>query len=69
MPAAALQKAQEKTMEASAWWRRPLKDWRYGAGLAALLALVGGLTLYFRRNKPSKRTAVSADIDPAAAAG
>jgi tetratricopeptide (TPR) repeat protein len=69
MPAAALQKAEEKTFEASAWWRRPLKDWRYGAGLVALLAVAAGLMLYFRRNKPSNPAARRPDIDPAAAAG
>jgi tetratricopeptide (TPR) repeat protein len=71
MPPPALQKAEEKTAEASAWWRRPLKDWRYGAGLAALVALVSGLLFNrrMRRNKPTKPAATGADIDPAAAAG
>lgn len=68
MPVPALQKAEEKTAEASAWWRRPFKDWRYGAGLAALVALVGGLLLN-RRLRRSKPTATAPGIDPAAAAG
>lgn len=67
MPVPALQKAEQKTAEASAWWRRPLKDWRYGAGLAALVALVSGW-LFNRRLRRSKPTAAGPTIDPAAAA-
>jgi tetratricopeptide (TPR) repeat protein len=46
----ALAKVKGATDKASAWWRRPFSDWRYAAGVVALIALVvGGLFLLRRR--------------------
>jgi tetratricopeptide (TPR) repeat protein len=60
----ALAQAQEATSKASAWWRRPLTDWRYavGLGLGLAFAVIGLLLLRRRMSRLETST------DPGAAA-
>lgn len=68
-PPAALRKAEEATADASAWWRRPLQDWRYAAGLGALAIALLVIALSRRsRNKPTG-PATPPSVGSAAAAG
>jgi tetratricopeptide (TPR) repeat protein len=68
-PPAALRKAEEATADASAWWRRPLQDWRYAAGLGVLALGLLLLALFRRsRNKPTG-PATPPSVGSAAAAG
>jgi len=45
----ALAQARDATAQASAWWRRPLTDWRYAVALGLLLAGAAAGTLLARR--------------------
>jgi tetratricopeptide (TPR) repeat protein len=49
MPAAALAEVKAATAKASAWWRRPFTDWRYGVAAALGLCLLAGGLLLLRR--------------------
>lgn len=45
----ALAQARDATAQASAWWRRPLTDWRYAVATLAVLLLGAGGALLLRR--------------------
>jgi tetratricopeptide (TPR) repeat protein len=45
----ALARARDATAEASAWWRRPLTDWRYAVATLTVLLLGAGAALFLRR--------------------
>ncbi len=68
-PAPALLKAEQATAQASAWWRRPLQDWRYAAGLGVVALGFLAVALFRRaRNKPTG-PATPSSVGSAAAAG